>query len=142
MNLPVEKFPSIVELKYTDMKKNEAEGTESLIRYMRTTAPMVSDRDTVVGVFSKYDENGKLFQTSRSIEDDKYPDNIKNVIRMYFYESYEMFDSEEDGVPVANLVGFNELDVKGNIPPSLINMSNANSLFKHFKTTMKVMNAK
>lgn len=61
MNLPVEKFPSIVELKYTDMKKNEAEGTESLIRYMRTTAPMVSDRDTVVGVFSKYDENGKLF---------------------------------------------------------------------------------
>lgn len=83
-----------------------------------------------------------MFSTARSIEDDRYPDNVKNVIRMYIFESYEMYDSEEDGVPVANLVGFQEMDVKGYIPVSLMNMSAANSIFKFFQTSMKILNAK
>lgn len=53
MNLPVEKFSMMVEVKYTDMTTNEAEGTASLIRYQRTTAPLVNDRDTVVGIWVK-----------------------------------------------------------------------------------------
>ena len=52
------------------------------------------------------------------------------------------FDSVEDGVPVANMVGFQEMDVKGYIPVGLLNMYAASNIFKFFQTTMNILNAK
>jgi len=72
-----------------------------------------------------------MFTMAKSIEDERYPE-VKNVIRMYAYESFKIYDTVEDGVPVAILVGFQEMDIKGYIPVSLLNMSAANNIFKFF----------
>lgn len=63
------------------------------------------------------------------MEDDRFPE-VKNRIRMFVNEQYDVYDIEEDGVTIGVLEGFQCYDVKGYIPVSLLNMSAANNMFK------------
>lgn len=64
----------MVEEKYIDFKEQENGAYTSGVRYRRTTAPLVADRDTVSGVFFSVGENGKLFSMTKSIEDERFPE--------------------------------------------------------------------
>jgi len=91
---PLDKVKMIKEFKlvdyvYTDQNK-------SWVRYMRTGAPMISDRETVTRVEVVKLPNGNSLYIMKSCEDDRYPET-KKAIRMYTHEFYEFWETEEDG---------------------------------------------
>lgn len=75
------------------------------------------------------EKDGKWFYSARSIDDDRFPEK-KDRIRMFVNENYEFHEFEEDGEKVVFSQGTSCFDVKGYIPPALLNMATANNIYK------------
>ena len=137
--LPADKFDMIKIEKYEDVVQTPDESLWSAIRYRVTTAPMITDRDALSVVsFTKDAATGKYFFATRSIEDDRYPEQSDRV-RIFVTETYEMEESVEEGQVVTTISGFSLYDVRGYVPPSILNMTAANNFLKFQTTLIKIM---
>lgn len=141
LNPPLDKLKMYKEFKIDDMWASDDKSEYKYIRYQRTTAPMITDRDAVVFIQSETDANGQIFSSTKSILDERYPER-NDTIRMYNHDIMRVFTTSEDGVEVLHFLGFLEFDVKGMIPVGLLNMSAANNIFKFFHTMMEILNGK
>ena len=91
---------------------------------------MVTDREALTYFsMTKDPATGDWFYCTKSIDDARFPEG-KNRVRIYQDESYVIREVMEDGVPVIEAEGFSLLDLKGFIPPSLLNMTAANNIYK------------
>jgi len=64
---------------------------------------------------------------------DKRVPEVKDCIRMFQIEASHFTEYEEDGHHVVSCRGFFIADVKGYIPPAMMNMASANNFYKYFK---------
>lgn len=84
-SIPADKFKMLVEEKNVDIIESADKKEYSTIRYRCSCAPMVTDRDQVCAVKFLKQDNGHTFITTRSLEDDRFPE-VKNRIRMFVNE--------------------------------------------------------
>ena len=60
---------------------------------------------------------------------------------MHYHEVYYGKNVKQDGEDVIEFVGFNQADVRGYVPPSLINMTAPNNLYKIYDSMMTILKA-
>lgn len=136
--IPIDKMSMFAEEKLFDINESADKKSWSAIRLRVTTAPLVTDREQVSIVNVRYLDDGKVFFCARSIDDDRFP-LTKNRIRCASNELYEMSETEENGEKIVTMNGCSTFDLKGYIPPSLLNMATANNIFKINQTMVKVL---
>lgn len=102
--------------------------------------PLIADRDHVCQFHATLDDDGWWFSSATPVTDERFPE-VKNVVRMVNHDMFKSREYEEDGVHYVHMVGFSETDMKGYIPASLLNMANANGIYKFFNSMMKELNS-
>lgn len=117
------------EEKLIDIQESAEKDSWSCVRYRVITAPLITDREQVTIVNLKFGNDGKVFICTKSINDDRFP-VVKNKIRVFINEHFELYETIENGENITVLNGTSFLDLKGHIPPSRLNMATANNIFK------------
>jgi len=93
--------------------------SDGYIKYCRVKAPCMKARDHVWKYTIDKRDDGSIFVTIRTCQHEKYPER-KNTIRAYYYNAclFQMSKEEDD---VMEMTEFIFQDLKGGIPPALMN---------------------
>lgn len=92
---------------------------------------MLTDRDSVCAVTVETCDDGSKYYLVKSKEYDGFPEK-KDAVRIWQYEASKFETYKEDGEDVVHTFGFFQMDVKGYVPPAMLNMACANNFFKYF----------
>ena len=96
-HVPDDKFSMIIEEKYIDIQESADKKDWSCIR-LRVSGgiPLISDRESVQVVNFRYNDDGKVFICTKSINDDRFPER-KGKVRVFATEAYEVYETVENG---------------------------------------------
>uniref|UniRef100_A0A7S3CKZ5 START domain-containing protein n=1 Tax=Strombidium rassoulzadegani TaxID=1082188 RepID=A0A7S3CKZ5_9SPIT len=114
-----------------EFKKIEKIDESTGIFYWRFKLPFMSDRDNIMRIYTQDLEDGSIFVCATSIERDDIPP-IPGVFRMFQQINSYVRASKED----PNVVEYTEIshfDMKGKVPPLLLNMVMSSESVKEMK---------
>ena len=114
-----------------DFKTIETISDDCLVKYIRISMPMMSDRDNVMQMSKKALDDG-VFLSLHTVEHPAMPPNPK-IVRMF---NHVVTFLKQEGSDVI-MHDFEYFNMKGYLPASLMNMAIASETAKEFTTMMK-----